>query len=109
MNREKKEQPKRMDIKEFRAFGFIQEINRQFLHPMGLAIEVIIDEKGNETLGGIWDYRDDPKGITYAKEIMATKIAKEKADRVQEFKREKHMSRKKALGFVIQPIKNDRE
>ena len=45
---------KRIDIKEFRAKGFLQEVNREFFHPLGLALEVIInDETGEESLGGI--------------------------------------------------------
>ena len=62
---------KRIDIKEFRTKGFLQEVNRQFFHPLGLALEVIIDEDtGNETLGGIWDYRDDPEGIFFLDNLI---------------------------------------
>ena len=56
---------KRIDIKEFREKGYLQELNRNFLHPLGLALEVVIDGKGNETLGGIWDYREDNEGMFY--------------------------------------------
>lgn len=57
---------KYMSIKEFREKGYLQELNRRFLHPLGLALEVIVDDKtGEERLGGIWDYRDDPEGIYY--------------------------------------------
>ena len=54
-----------LDIKEFREKGYLQEINRLFLHPLGLALEVNQDENGIETLSGIWDYRNEPDGITY--------------------------------------------
>jgi hypothetical protein len=57
---------KRIDIKEFREKGYLFELNRRFLHPLGMALEVIIsDETGKESLGGIWDYRDDPEGIIF--------------------------------------------
>lgn len=39
---------KKIDIKEFRESGYLQELNRTFLHPLGLALEVEIDDKGNE-------------------------------------------------------------
>lgn len=39
---------KRIDIKEFREKGYIQELNRRFLHPLGMAIEVVVDDKGEE-------------------------------------------------------------
>jgi len=57
---------KRMDIKEFREKGYLQEANRLFFHPLGLALEGIIDEENGEMkLGGIWDSRDDPEGILF--------------------------------------------
>jgi hypothetical protein len=38
---------KRMDIREFRELGFLQEANRLFFHPHGLALEVttVTDER----------------------------------------------------------------
>lgn len=56
---------KRMDIKEFREKGYLQELNRRFLHPLGLALEVEVEDNGNEKLGGVWDYRKDEEGIYY--------------------------------------------
>jgi len=54
-----------MNIKEFREKGYLQELNRQFLHPLGLALEVEIKENGEEILKDLWDYREDPLGIYY--------------------------------------------
>jgi hypothetical protein len=62
---------KRMDISEFREIGFLQEANRKFFHPHGLALEVVVEEDGTERLGGIWDYRDDPEGIFYEPEDLS--------------------------------------
>jgi hypothetical protein len=57
---------KRISIKEFRDEGYLQEANRLFFHPLGLALEVIIDEESGETkLGGVWDSRHDPEGILF--------------------------------------------
>ena len=59
---------KRIDIKEFRKLGYLQEANRRFFHPLGLALEVIVDtDTGDVKLGGIWDSRDDPEGIVFDK------------------------------------------
>ncbi len=94
---------KRMDIAEFRRDGYLQELNRLFLHPLGLALEVVVEdcdcgeghvEKGpagaiysapcgrcggsgkREWLGGVWDYRDDPEGILFGEGMIETeKIA----------------------------------
>jgi hypothetical protein len=59
-----------MDIAEFRESGYLQEANRLFFHPLGLALEVIVDDDGNEVLGGIWDYRSDPAGMFYGDDVI---------------------------------------
>lgn len=56
---------KRIPIDQFRREGWLLEVNRQFFHPHGLALEVEIDDDGVERFGGVWDYREDPEGITY--------------------------------------------
>jgi hypothetical protein len=56
---------KHMDIKEFHELGFLQEANRQFFHPHGLALEIRVSEDGSESLGGIWDCREDPEGVVF--------------------------------------------
>jgi hypothetical protein len=68
----------RIDIKEFRAKGYLQEANRKFFHPLGLALEVIVNEEtGEETLGGIWDFRNDPEGVLYGSGIINVDKARE--------------------------------
>ncbi len=88
---------KYMDIKDFRENGYLQELNRTFLHPMGLALEVILEEDGSEYLGGIWDYQDDPEGIYFAEEISQDKI-----NFVKKIQEEKFPIRKEAIGYIIQ-------
>lgn len=79
---------KKIDIKEFREFGFLQELNRLFLHPMGMALEVAIEEDGSEHIGDIWDQRDDPEGMHYDLANSSPERIKhfqEKKDRVARF------------------------
>lgn len=58
---------KRIDIKEFKEKGFLQEVNRLFFHPLGLALEVSTNaEDGTTSLSSVWDYRDDPDGMRFA-------------------------------------------
>jgi hypothetical protein len=45
---------KKIDIKEFREKGYLQELNRQFLHPLGLALEITINDDGTEIISGVW-------------------------------------------------------
>tara|TARA_Y100000034_G_scaffold116947_1_gene155911 strand:- start:116 stop:415 length:300 start_codon:yes stop_codon:yes gene_type:complete len=78
---------KYIDIKEFRELGFLQELNRQFLHPLGLALEINIDDNtGEETLGGIWDYREDSEGMLFGE----GSLSRDKANMV-EGERKRHL------------------
>lgn len=89
---------KRISIKEFREIGFLQEVNRQFFHPLGLALEVSINEDGIEYLSGVWDYREDPEGITFGGGM----IEAEKAKNVLELKMSKEAARVASLGYSVQ-------
>lgn len=94
---------KRIDIKEFQEFGYLQELNRQFLHPLGMALEVIIDEKDESVkLGGIWDYREDPEGMTF--QDMSKDTHRKKAENVKSLQLAAAKTRLKLLGFEIQPV-----
>lgn len=96
---------KRIDIKEFRESGLLAELNRTFLHPLGLALEVVIDdETSKEKLGGIWDYRDDPEGILYGEETLP--ILRDRCKNAQKIIKEKHEQRMKILGYVFQDVDN---
>ncbi len=92
---------KKMDIKEFLEGGFLQEVNRQFFHPLGIALVVKIDkEKNVEDLFCIWDCRDDPEGIVFERE----QISVEKANYIKELFDRVALHRKNLYGFVIQPV-----
>ena len=99
---------KTISIKEFRELGCLQELNRRFLHPLGLGLSINIDpESGEETLGEIWDYREDPEGLIYD-------IANSDKDRIARFRKnkeyidkcleEKRENRIKLMGNEIEPI-----
>ena len=99
---------KRIDIKEFRESGYLQEVNRRFLHPLGLALEIVIESDGSEILGGIWDYREDPDGIYYdiknSHDERKNKFLKNKEFIDNQFQKRCKL-RKKEIGFNIEPIK----
>jgi len=96
---------KNMDIKEFLEFGFLQEANRLFFHPLGLALEVAINDDGSYELGRILDYRDEPEGIAFGN-VTAEKFQEriDKKNRVEQLAFEKGISRKQLLGYVIQNL-----
>lgn len=101
------ETEKFLDVKEFREKGYLQEVNRQFFHPLGLALVLQVNDNGEEFIKGIWDRRDDLEGIYYGineSEEARKQAFREKRDFInKEFvKRNKH--RIPELGFDIEPI-----
>lgn len=95
---------KYMDLKEFRDRGYLMELNRQFLHPLGLALEM---DDGGETgkviLTGIRDSRDDPEGMIFSEDMIDIEDAF-KASRIEDERRQKEWVRRKSLGYDIQPL-----
>jgi hypothetical protein len=91
----------RLEIAEFRRLGYLQEINRRLLHPLGLALEVTIADDGTETISGVWDCRDDPEGVYFAD---VDDDLRAKAVLVEERWRERRDPRVAALGYMIQPL-----
>ena len=107
VNKRSSKDIKRISVKEFREAGYLQEMNRTFLHPLGLAVEVVQESNGTEKLGGIWDYRDDPEGIEYGlKDSDADRISAfiERKDNIEKIKAERNSIREEKLGFIIEPI-----
>jgi hypothetical protein len=84
---------------EFRDAGYLQEVNRQFLHPLGLALEVVVDADGSVRFGEVWDRRDDPEGIVFAE----ADLDPEKASRIVGESANRYRKRYDALGFYVQP------
>jgi hypothetical protein len=50
---------KKMNLNEFKSLGYLQELNRRFLHPLGLALAVSVDQHGNIKLDDIYDWREE--------------------------------------------------
>lgn len=92
--------PKKMSVKEFRELGYLQELNRRFLHPLGLALEVVVEKDGSERFGEVWDSRDDPEGMIYGPGM----IDHVKARRVYEQEDTRKRTRRETLGFTIQEL-----
>lgn len=94
---------KKMTAAEFRELGYLQELNRRWLHPLGLALEVVTDEDGQVTgFGQVWDYRDDPEGMVFAQPLDEKAAARIERERMNLAK-----TRWERLGFVTQPISGD--
>jgi hypothetical protein len=88
-----------MTVAEFRRLGYLQELNRLFLHPLGLALEVVLDGDGAARFGSIWDARNDPEGICYGEPMDRAK-----AEHVYAEQQTRWGPRRDGLGYFIQPI-----
>lgn len=97
---------KRIDIQEFREKGYLQEVNRRFLHPLGLALEIIIEKDGEEKLGGVWDIRDDPEGMMFDFENGNYDLEdlRKKQKFVQKEFNNRRSEREKLFGSLVEPI-----
>ncbi len=101
-------QVKRISAKEFRDEGYLQEVNRMFLHPLGLALEVVTDENEVVDFGGVWDYRDDPEGMRYDIANRSEEQQKEMKDKALNVQNQIIDKMKKRMnmfgGVVMEPI-----
>lgn len=83
-------------LQEFIAGGYLAEVNRRFLHPLGLALGVELDRLV------VLDAREDDEGHIFAAELMdevsrkAALVASEEAIRFP--------ARRARLGYITQPV-----
>jgi len=56
-----------MDLQEFADKGYLQEANRMFFHPLGIALAISRDTDTGKVISlyGIQDYRDEPGGMVF--------------------------------------------
>ena len=81
---------KYLSIEEFKERGYLQEANRLFFHPLGIALVVSVDnDSGGMKLCGVQDNRDDPEGMVF------DDFDKEKADIIYDEIIDKRESRSK--------------
>lgn len=94
---------KHIDLNEFIDEGYLQEVNRQFFHPLGLALSINLDDDGNPIgFGEVWDYRDDPEGIIFGS--LDNDKTREKAKKVEEQAKKLETTRIQKFGWRVQPI-----
>lgn len=54
-----------IDLQEFVDEGYLLELNRVILHPLGLALVLDRADDGTLSIAGIGDARDDLEGVTF--------------------------------------------
>jgi DNA polymerase III alpha subunit len=99
---------KYIDLREFVDLGYLQEVNRRFFHPLGLAMSVISKNGDDKVVfAGIIDSRDQEDGCIFDERVIDSKIEnfEDKAMYVQGEWERKCEKRRQRLGYEIQPIK----
>ena len=92
---------KYISVKEFRARGYLQEVNRNYLHPLGLALGVEIAEDGSETFFKVMDCREDPEGVYFE---SFTKEDRDRARIIAKERQSKGLARFRLFGSDVQEI-----
>ena len=96
---------KYIDIKEFKDKGYLQEVNRRFFHPLGLALEIKIDEYSNCFLGRILCSREEELCFDIKNmDKEYRKIFKNKYKYIESELNNRQLNRIMELGFLIEPI-----
>ena len=95
---------KYLDPKELLESGLLAAVNIEFFHPLGLALELLVDEDGAVSIGGVWDCRDDPEGVIMGGDIERDTDLIAKMNNVLAMREARRPAREKALGYFVQPI-----
>jgi hypothetical protein len=98
-----------MTLKELRDGGYLQEANRRFFHPLGLALAVRYGDGQNpatdEPAGvEVRDYRADPEGVYMppARDPLEASRRLEFAGKIDHEIEQKREKRTELLGGVVQ-------
>jgi len=93
----------KMSMKEFVEGGYLQEVNRQFFHGLGLAMDV--KKTGDKyEFSGLWDFREIKGGILFGEDVIKDKRFIEKTNNIKNIQRENNSLRKQAYNEVRQTV-----
>lgn len=95
-----------LTAREFIDFGYLQELNRNFLAPLGLVMEIAPPDDENRSLGElkIFDFRTSPEKAI----LPVSQLDSQKAENVSSALDLAGSRRLKQLGFLHQPMPSDK-
>jgi hypothetical protein len=93
-----------MSLAEMVEGGYLQEANRRFFHPLGLALRVTVDETKQPVSLDVIDYRDDAEGVFFgpAPDAMEASRRLAFAGKIDAEFDAKRAKRTEILGDVVQ-------
>jgi hypothetical protein len=90
-----------VSTEELRDSGYLFAANREFFHPLGLAISVDLSTNKLEVL----DWRDDPEGGRFLDALLDDPEVIEKAKRFDLIRLKCQLRRIPLLGYWVQPMR----
>ena len=87
---------KYLNGRTFQEDGYLQEVNRLFFHPLGLALELDQDHG----IFHVQDFREEPEGVIFADSVDLVP----KAAAIDDIQCQRSDARMKALGYWLQPV-----
>ncbi len=93
-------------IGEFVARGYLQELNRQFFHPLGLALGIVVvpNEPDPRAARLRVTRTDDPDGYEFGGETAFSQSDIVRGTRIEAEQAEGLAWRQEHLGYGIQPL-----
>lgn len=93
-----------IDPQELAAEGYVQEVNRRFFHPLGLALHVARSETG-VVLKGVIDCRDVTGGVVFNEaECWISEHRRDAARKITRDWARRGRERLDEAGWMIQPV-----
>lgn len=80
--------------------GILFEVNRQVLHPLGLQLDIEVDEEGRVTSLELLDNRDSPEPIFFNADQFEEGRAK--YEKYMQDQGKRNVQKRRQLGMVIQ-------
>jgi len=93
-----------MDLNEFQQLGAVAAVNRELLHPVGLALEFAVDP-ADPTYGQmrVWDDREDSEGTRFEPEGEVLDLLLERLRAFRDLQRSRDAdARIAAVGSIVQ-------
>ena len=87
-----------VEPKELLETGLVQEVNRHFFHPRGMALAVVVEDDGTHSGIVVQDHRKEPGGMLFG----PNGISDTKKAHAEQLLRKNLPERVRAIGGLIQ-------
>ena len=90
-----------MPVDDFVNMGLLQEVNRIFFHPRGLAMAIGVTEEGEHVIMGVRDHRDSGVGVIFN---PTSPVDIDKYKSAEELLINRQNARQEKFGWTVEPL-----